>query len=211
MGHLRTRKGTPVFSRIPFVSNMVPKAGFEPAPVGFNFLFEESRLPGPDRPQSSSAPSSLTADFRLGVPCASEMHASKITTSSAARRLDRSDVDLFHLHHRIESTLGGGGVGIGYRFGQSDRRNLPGQAPFVLAPAAHTLFAAVADDGVPVTIRFGLVSGCDLKRECQVVLDLGSADEPEAGNSHYRKLDRQHISFLSGRKVPRCEVHRAHK
>src|SRR5512143_3676956 len=107
------------------------------------------------------------------------MRASKITTSTAARRLDRSDVDLFHLHHRIESTLGGGGVGIGDRFGQGDRRNLPGQAPFVFAPAARALFAAVTDDGVPVTIRLGLVNGCDLKRECPVVLDLGSAIEPE--------------------------------
>src|SRR5512141_1508276 len=151
----------------------------------------------------------LTANFRLGVPCASEMRASRITTSTAACRLDCSDVDLFHLHHRIESTLGGGGIGIGYRSRQSQRRNLPGQAPFVLAPAAGTLFAAVADDGVPVTIRFGLVSGCDLKRECPVVLDLGSAIEPEAGNSHHGKFDRQHISFFPGRKVPRREVHRA--
>ena len=65
-------------------------------------------------------------------------------TSAAARRLDCSDVDLFHLHHRIERALGGSGIGIGDRFGQSDRRDLPGQSPFVLAPAARTLFAAVA-------------------------------------------------------------------
>src|SRR5512139_1001963 len=84
-------------------------------------------------------------------------------TSTGARRLDCSDVDLFHLHHRIERTLGGSGIGIGYRFRQSQRRNLPGHAPFVLAPAACTLLAAVADDRVPVTIRFGLVSRCDLK------------------------------------------------
>ena len=84
-------------------------------------------------------------------------------TSTAARRFDCSDVDLFHLHHRIERALGGGGIGIGYRSRQCQRRNLPGQTPFVLAPAAVILFAAVADDGVPVTIRFGLVSGCNLK------------------------------------------------
>src|SRR5258707_218800 len=97
------------------------------------------------------------------------MRARKIATSTAARRLDCSDVDLFHLHHRIERALGGSGIGIGYRFGQSDRRDLPRQSPFVLAPAARTLFAAVADDRVPVTISFGLVSGCDLKRERFVV------------------------------------------
>jgi hypothetical protein len=28
--------------------------------------------------------------------------------STAVRRFDRSDVDLFHLHHRIERALGGG-------------------------------------------------------------------------------------------------------
>ena len=130
-------------------------------------------------------------------------------TSTAARRLDCSDVDLFHLHHRIERALGGSGIGTGYRFGQSDRRDLPGQSPFVLAPAARTLFAAVADDRVPVTISFGLVSGCDLKRERFVVLECGSAIEPEAGNPHHGKLYRQHIPFLPGRKVSRCAMHRA--
>ena len=39
--------------------------------------------------------------------------------TSAARRLDCSDVDLFHLHHRIESELGGSDIRIGYSFGQS--------------------------------------------------------------------------------------------
>src|SRR5436305_12135611 len=78
-------------------------------------------------------------------------------TSTAARRLDGGDVDLLHLHHRIERALGDGGIGIGDRLGQSDRRNLPRQSPFVLAPAARTLLAAVADDGVPVPIGFGLV------------------------------------------------------
>src|SRR5687768_12467437 len=105
------------------------------------------------------------------------MHDCEDATSTAARRLDCSDVDLFHLHHRIERALGGSAVGIGYRFCQSQQRNLPGQAPFVLAPAC-TLFAAVADDRVPVTISFGLVSGCDLKREGFVMLELGPPLSP---------------------------------
>src|SRR5262245_41084415 len=95
-------------------------------------------------------------------------------TSTAARRLDCGDVDLSHLHHGIERALGGGGIGVGYRLGQSDRRNLPGQSPSVLAPAAGTLLAVVADDCAPVTIGFGLVRGRDLKRECFVVLECGS-------------------------------------
>src|SRR5688500_13354831 len=86
-------------------------------------------------------------------------------TSTAAPRRDRGDVDLFHLHHRVEVALGGGGIRIGIRLRQGDGRDLPGQSPFVLAPAARALLPAVADDGVPVTIRFGLVSGGDLKRE----------------------------------------------
>src|SRR5688500_7529984 len=125
--------------------------------------------------------------------------------STAARSLDRGDVDLPHLHHRVERSLGGGAVGIGYCFGQSDRPNLPGQAPFVLAPPARAFFAAVADDCVPVTISFGLVSGSDLKRECFVVLKRRTAIEPEAGNSHHRKLDRQYIALFPRRKVPRSE------
>src|SRR5277367_2551325 len=100
--------------------------------------------------------------------------------STAASRLDCSDVDLLHLHHRIERALGDSGIGIGDRFYQDDRRNLPGQSPFVLAPAARALLAAVADDRVPVAIGFGLVSGCDLKRERFIVLERRSAVEPEA-------------------------------
>jgi hypothetical protein len=38
--------------------------------------------------------------------------------------------------------------------------------------------ASVVDDRVPVTIGFSLVNGCDLKRECFVVLELGTAVEP---------------------------------
>src|SRR5688572_13762081 len=89
--------------------------------------------------------------------------------STAARCFDGGDVDLYHLHHRIECALGGSGIGIGDRFRQSDWRDLPGQSPFVLAPTARALLAAVADDCVPVAIRFGLVSGCDLKGERFVV------------------------------------------
>src|SRR6188768_1196456 len=128
-------------------------------------------------------------------------------TSTATRRLDRCDVDLLHLHHRIERALGGSGIGIGYRLGKSDRRDLPGQSPFVLAPAARTLLAAVADDRVPIAIRFGLVGGCDLKRKRFIVLERRSAVEPEAWNAHHGKLDGQHVPLLARGKVSRCAVH----
>src|SRR5262249_1946930 len=47
-----------------------------------------------------------------------------------------------------------------------------------------------------------------LKRECFVVLELGAAIEPEAGNAHHSKQYRQHIPFLARRKVSGGEIHR---
>src|SRR4051794_9858224 len=69
----------------------------------------------------------------------------QLASSPPPRRLDGRDIDLFHLHHRLECALGGGGIAIGDRLGQDDRRDLPAQSPFVLAPAALALLAAVAD------------------------------------------------------------------
>jgi hypothetical protein len=57
-------------------------------------------------------------------------------TSAAPGRFDRRDVDPSHLHHRLESALGCGGVRIGDRGGEGAWRDLPRQAPLVLAPAA---------------------------------------------------------------------------
>ena len=70
-------------------------------------------------------------------------------TSTAARRLDCSDVDLFHLHYRIERALGGSGIGTGYRFGQSDRRDLP---PAVL-PMYFSQFAGLMIARTPAMRR----------------------------------------------------------
>ncbi len=82
--------------------------------------------------------------------------------------------------------------------------------PHLSVHQPHALsLAAVADDRVPVMIRFGLVGVRDLKRECPVVLDVGSAVEPETGNAHDGELDRQHVPFLPRRKVSRGAVHRA--
>jgi len=52
--------------------------------------------------------------------------ALKLATSSAPRRFDCGDVDLFHGHHRVERALGGSGIGVSDRLGQVDRRDLPG-------------------------------------------------------------------------------------
>src|SRR4051794_26143570 len=64
--------------------------------------------------------------------------------SAAPCRLDRGNVDLLHAHHRVERTLGFSAAGR-QRLGEHARRDLPGDAPFVLAPAARALLAAIAD------------------------------------------------------------------
>ena len=100
-----------------------------------------------------------------------------------ARGLDRGDVDLPHRHHGFHGPLRGSSIRVGHGFEQHTRRDLPGEAPAILAPAAGALLAAVADDRVPVPIGLGLASGCDLKRERLVVLEIRPAVEPEAGDS----------------------------
>jgi hypothetical protein len=173
-------------------------------------------MAGSPKPLSQYSTRSVTGDYlkrgkmasKRGQVLPLENHSShELGMTTAACRLDCGDVDFFHRHHRIERALGRSGIGTGDRFRQRDRRNLPGQSPFVRAPAARVLLAAIADDRVPVAIRFVLVSGGYLKRECPVVLDPRSAVEPEARYAHHRKLDREHIPFLPRRKVARGEVH----
>jgi hypothetical protein len=84
---------------------------------------------------------------------------------STNRSLDHGDVDLLHRHHRVERPLGGGAIGAGKRLGQRDRRDLPGDAPLVLAPTALALLTAVVDDRVPVSIGLGLIVRGNLERE----------------------------------------------
>jgi hypothetical protein len=45
--------------------------------------------------------------------------------SAPPRRLDGCDVDLSHGHHRVECPLGGSPIGVGYRFDQRERSDLP--------------------------------------------------------------------------------------
>src|SRR3954464_2279044 len=116
-------------------------------------------------PRAAAANATASQPSKASIPLA------------ASRRFDGGDVDLAHFHHRLERALGGGAIGIGDGVGQRDRRNLPGQSPFVLAPAACALLAAIADDRLPVAVRFSLVSGRDLERERLVVLECRPAVE----------------------------------
>src|SRR5687767_5173711 len=76
---------------------------------------------------------------------------------TASRGFDRGDVDLRHLHHRIERPLCSRGIRIRDRFRQRDGRYLPRKPPFVLAPPTRAFLTAIADDRVPVAVRFCLV------------------------------------------------------
>ncbi|HEX4157443.1 MAG TPA: hypothetical protein VHY79_03140 [Rhizomicrobium sp.] len=77
-----------------------------------------------------------------------------------------------------------------------------------LTPAACALLAAIADDGVPVTVGLFLIAGSDLKREGFVVLDGGAAIEGQAGNSGDGELNHQHIAFPARRVLARSAVDR---
>src|SRR6185369_5575048 len=74
-----------------------------------------SSIPGPESLTRTTALPALSASALIstGAPSpyfkaleTSGMRASEIATSTAARRLDCGDVDLFHRHHRFERTLG---------------------------------------------------------------------------------------------------------
>src|SRR5215213_810040 len=85
----------------------------------------------------------------------------KGAASTFPGRVDGSDVDLLHLHHRREGPLGLATAGR-ERIGERARRDLPGEPPSVLTPAALALLPAIADDRVPITVRLFLSVGRDL-------------------------------------------------
>ena len=72
--------------------------------------------------------------------------------------------------------------------GQHARRDLPGDAPLVFAPAALALLAAIADDGVPVAVGLLLIVSGDLEREGFVMLERGTAVEADIGYRPSRAL-----------------------
>src|SRR5262245_32035311 len=74
----------------------------------------------------------------------------RIDRFALERRFDLGDVDLLHGHHGLERPLCCCLVRIIVGLKQHARRNLPGKAPFVLAPAAGAFLAASIDNRVPV-------------------------------------------------------------
>src|SRR5712675_2389164 len=83
-------------------------------------------------------------------------------------------------------------------------------APLVLAPAACTLLASIADNGVPVAVGLLLVIGGDLKRESFVMLERRTAVEADTGNAGDCEFHRQHVALLAGWVVTGCTVDATH-
>src|SRR5262249_4822076 len=98
----------------------------------------------------------------------------------------------------------------GERLGQHARRDLPGNAPLVFAPAALAFLPAVADDGVPVAVGLVLIVGGDLEREGFVMFEHRAAVDTDARDAGNREFDDQHITCLAGWVVTRCTADGAH-
>ena len=120
-----------------------------------------SATPAPASPRrcvtASSSPSSPPNRARApagpGSACPSRRELSRprlpqrlgFRFLAVERRLDRGDVDLPHRHHRVHRPLGAARSGSAISVEQPLRRDLPGQAPAVLEPAALALLAAIGD------------------------------------------------------------------
>src|SRR5687767_5855140 len=102
------------------------------------------------------------------------MRSFRLSRGSSPRCLDGGDVDLLHRHHRLEGTLCLTATSR-HRIGERARSNLPGEAPAVLAPSALTFLAAIADDGIPVAVRFFLIVRRDLEGKGFALLELRPA------------------------------------
>src|SRR3982074_2293420 len=117
--------------------------------------------------------------------------------SAAPRRFDRGDIDFLHAHHGIECALCFSAASR-HCLCQHARRDLPGDAPLVLAPAARPLLASIADNGVPVAVGLLLIIGGDLKRESFVMLERGTAVEADTGDAGDREFHRPHAAPPAG-------------
>jgi hypothetical protein len=127
--------------------------------------------------------------------------------SAAACSLDFGDVDFTHLHHRMEGAFGFSATG-GYRVRQHVRRDLPGDSPPILAPAASALLAAIADDRIPIAIRFLLSIGCNLKGKRLGVCKLRPTIQTQTRNAKNCEFHREDFVFLAAGIIARGFVNR---
>src|SRR5688500_14043406 len=130
-------------------------------PNGFSRLASQNGNDQPPKrkPQAGSSSGPPGACITPSSDWKTEPVSLRIDTLPAHRRLDLRDVDLAHRHHRVERALRRGLVRTGSRVEQHARSDLPGEPPFVLAPAAFAFRAAVADDRIPVAVGLFLILG----------------------------------------------------
>src|ERR687892_870165 len=98
---------------------------------------------------------------RLSGSCAST------AASASRRRFQAGDVELHHLEHRFGDALGLALVGIVHEFPQQPWRDLPGEAPAVLQPAALLCRAALLQR-LPQAVDLSLGFAFDHDREAVV-------------------------------------------
>jgi hypothetical protein len=92
------------------------------------------------------------------------------------RVLQRCDVDLLHLQHRVHDAAGLGAIGIGEEAWKSGGDDLPGHSEFVFEPRALLRVGIAAfRELVPVVIDLGLRLAADLKRDGCGEFELRSA------------------------------------
>src|SRR5581483_9824761 len=85
-------------------------------------------------------------------------------------------------------------------------RDLPGEAPPVLAPAAGALLAAVVDERVPVAVGLGLILGDHDEADRFVRPEVGASVEADELLAEHAELDRQLVPFFAAGKVRRRAV-----
>src|SRR3569833_2651245 len=115
------------------------------------------------------------------------------------------------MDHRLERALGSGAIGIGDSGGERAWRDLPRQAPLVLAPAAGALLTAVVHDRMPQAVGFGLVVSRNLKRKSLAVLERRAAIQAETRDADHGELHRQDIAQLARGVVAGCTTDRPHR
>src|SRR5262245_44162440 len=84
------------------------------------------------------------------------------------------DVELHHLHHRGNHAIALRLVRIAHHFHVALRHDLPGEAEFVLEPAAGLLLAAAGEEMRPQSVHLSLIVAEDEHGNCFVELENGA-------------------------------------
>jgi hypothetical protein len=158
-----------------------------------------SRMEPPDAPRTTLAELLTDGDSILVARGGRVLTQSPQTCAAESMPLSVTAAGLSRASMSPESTIRlRGSVSTGsQRIGESARDDLPGDAPPVLAPSARMLLAAIADDGIPVSIRLLLILRGDLEGECLAVSESRSAIEAETRDPHHRELHGEHVAGLA--------------